>query len=179
MTENTQRNEAFRSAMQRLPMAVIVVDGNHRLQPHNERAAGLFEAEGLTGDLLEIRPRHPLSMLITEILHAESSPPERTLTFPSGNSYRVESSRRSDKGMNRWLMVLVTPVAAPRSVETIDLTPREHAVTRMMIEGSSSNQICDALSITRDTLKSHLRRIFEKTGTRSRAALVAFLLRRE
>lgn len=177
MSEAVRREDAFRSALKRLPLAVIIVDDLQHLQPYNGRAQILFEREGLCGDLLKTRPLHPLSQLIGEIVSSADHPDERTLTFPSGQAYRIEPSRRSEKGMNRWLMLLVTPAAEVASFDSFNFTPREREVAEMLMAGSSGEEICRSLSIGRDTLKSHMSHLFEKTGTNSRACLVARLLR--
>lgn len=53
MSEAARRHEAFRSALARLPMAVVIVDSHQRFQPYNARAAALFESEALRGDLMQ------------------------------------------------------------------------------------------------------------------------------
>jgi hypothetical protein len=61
---DTRREAALRSALGRLPLAVFIVDEQRRLVPLNPKANGLMEVEGLRGDLVHARPRHPLSYLI-------------------------------------------------------------------------------------------------------------------
>jgi DNA-binding CsgD family transcriptional regulator len=179
MSEAARRDEAFRSALERLPVAVIVVDGQRRLQPYNSRATELFDREGLRGDLVNARPSHPLSLVVAGILRGESLE-ERTAVFPSGETYRIAPSRQSPKGVGRWLMLLVSRAdqgESTYSLEAFHFTPREREVTQGLLEGKTTEEICDHLRISRDTFKTHLRRLFEKSGARTRAEFVAKVLR--
>src|SRR5437867_3542664 len=183
MTEAARREEAFRSALERLPIAVLVVDGQRRILPYNQRATKLFEEEALRGDLLTSRPSHPLSRVIMETLSSSRNhPEERSVTFPSERRYRIEPSRRSEKGMDRWLMLLVTPIGEQQAMQTpaldtLALTPREREVALLLLAGASTVEVCTALSISRETLKTHAKRLFEKSGVRTRTAFVAKMLR--
>lgn len=178
MSEAARRDEAFRSALARLPMAVVIVDSQQRFQAYNARAAELFESEGLRGDLMESRPAHPLSAFVRAIVESGVEPQEETIAFPSGRRYRVEPSRRSDKGKGRWLLLLVSPAATDAQVDfsMLGLTPRERAVAEQLLRGAGTREICEALEISRDTLKTHLKRLYEKSGTTTRASFVAKML---
>jgi len=48
------------------------------------------------------------------------------------------------------------------------LTPRETEVLRLVAQGFSNREIADILLISHDTVKSHLRNIFSKTGATDR-----------
>lgn len=72
--------------------------------------------------------------------------------------------------------------AAPSDRKTIAnedpaivLTRREKEVLRLAAQGFSNREIADILLISHDTVKTHLRNIFSKTGTsdRTRAAVFA------
>lgn len=181
MSQAANRDAAFRSALERLPIAVVIVDGDNRLEAYNSRAKALFEVESLRGDLLDARPRHPLSVLIRRILGSSDEPDEETITFPSERRYRVEPSRRSEKGKGRWLMLLIGEAETESSnpdLEAHGFTPREREVAEVVLTGKSNDEACALLSISRDTLKTHMRRLFEKTGSRNRAEFAVKMLRR-
>lgn len=58
------------------------------------------------------------------------------------------------------------------------LTDREREVLGCVAAGMSNSEAAQALGITAGTLKTHLDRLFEKTGVNGRAAVVAHCLRR-
>lgn len=56
------------------------------------------------------------------------------------------------------------------------LSPGQRRVAALVAEGLSLNEIAERLGITANTARTHLNRIFEKTGVRNQAALVRILL---
>jgi DNA-binding CsgD family transcriptional regulator len=52
------------------------------------------------------------------------------------------------------------------------LSPREEEVVKLVVRGSSTRQISQALYITEDTVQKHIQNAFEKVGVRTRQALV-------
>ena len=58
-----------------------------------------------------------------------------------------------------------------------DLTAREIQILEAVADGHSNKQIGATLAIAEDTVKTHLRRLFEKLGAQDRAQAVAIALR--
>ena len=52
------------------------------------------------------------------------------------------------------------------------LAPRQREVLKMLGEGATNKVIAEALNISENTVKSHLRSIFESLGVRTRTACV-------
>ena len=92
----------------------------------------------------------------------------------------------------RWLVLHGTPlatagpskvavIAEPASPDRIlsllmavhELTPRERDITRLVLRGAPTTEIASELGIAPQTVQQHLKSIFDKTGTRSRRALVS------
>ena len=73
--------------------------------------------------------------------------------------------------------VVVIQQASPSEVAPLvalayGLTPREVEVTRMCIAGLATKEIAARLHLSAYTVQDHLKAIFEKTGVRSRGALL-------
>jgi len=67
------------------------------------------------------------------------------------------------------------PVAAAAADELPDeLTAREVEVLKLIAEGLSNNEIAEALVVSAATVKTHVNRIFYKTGARDRAQAVRY-----
>jgi DNA-binding NarL/FixJ family response regulator len=58
--------------------------------------------------------------------------------------------------------------------EEDELTPRESEVLRLIAAGRSNREIARALFVSEATVKTHVNRIFAKTGSRDRAQAVRY-----
>jgi LuxR family maltose regulon positive regulatory protein len=68
---------------------------------------------------------------------------------------------------------LVVDASGTGPVVTDQLTAREQAVLRLLPTGLSTREIGDELGISRDTVKTHTKRIYQKLGVSSRRGAVA------
>jgi DNA-binding NarL/FixJ family response regulator len=59
-----------------------------------------------------------------------------------------------------------------------DLTPREAEVLKLIADGLSNSEIADTLVVSGATVKTHINRIFYKTGVRDRAQAVRYAFER-
>ena len=68
---------------------------------------------------------------------------------------------------------------ARRTIETdVELTPREHDVLELLVEGASNKEIARRLGISTSTVKFHVRSVADKLGADGRTDAVAHALRR-
>lgn len=58
------------------------------------------------------------------------------------------------------------------------LSGREKDIGRLLVQGMTNSQIGSALYLSKNTVKSHLRRIFEKLDVNNRTAAAAVLLQK-
>jgi DNA-binding NarL/FixJ family response regulator len=66
------------------------------------------------------------------------------------------------------------PAAPAGSAGADDLTPREAEVLRLIAAGKSNREIARALFVSEATVKTHVNRIFAKTGSRDRGQAVHY-----
>ena len=78
-------------------------------------------------------------------------------------------------GASSRVAVIVEPAhparITPLLMSAYGLTEREQEVTRLVLQGDSTAEIAGRLCISPHTVQEHLKRIFEKTGVRSRREL--------
>ena len=139
-------------------------DDNVRLvRPLLEAAGG---ADGLTfmrksGVMQIARPscRRPLSLVVS---------PTRNAASPFGRSHAVT-------------IAFADPERAPEADTDLlarlhGFTPREAAVAALLLQGRSPSEAADELAMTENTVRTHIRHVFDKTGVERLADLVRLLM---
>ncbi len=72
------------------------------------------------------------------------------------------------------------PVTENRTIKQAPkLSGRELEVLSLIAEGFSSREIAQALWVTEETVKSHVRRVLHRLGARTRAHAVAIVYREQ
>ena len=66
------------------------------------------------------------------------------------------------------------PDSSAASDDVSELTPREAEVLRLIATGQSNREIARALFVSEATIKTHVNRIFAKTGSRDRAQAIRY-----
>jgi len=96
----------------------------------------------------------------------------------NGGWIRMDASLLDDDAHGR-VAVIISAAREPEIANLIahayGLSARERQVTSFVLQGSSTQEIAEALHVTPYTVQDHLKSIFEKVGVRSRRELVAQL----
>jgi DNA-binding response OmpR family regulator len=71
----------------------------------------------------------------------------------------------------------LSPDSAGSRATDFELTPRESEVLKLLVEGSNQADIAHSLSISPNTVASHIQRILLKLGVRNRAQAIALATR--
>ncbi|MBR5966377.1 MAG: response regulator transcription factor [Treponema sp.] len=66
------------------------------------------------------------------------------------------------------------PASCDAAAESV-LSKREREVTALLLQGKTSQETADALFVSLATIKTHVQRIYQKTGARNRAQLALFM----
>jgi DNA-binding CsgD family transcriptional regulator/PAS domain-containing protein len=150
--------DPVRSARGRLRLVHDIVPG--RLEEAVRAAATLSEIElGRRGMSIPTRRSDGTAVSVHVM------PLERR-TVPTGAGQGVVAAVFVADGGAQW-------TAATDAIAVLhDLTPAEARVLELVVAGRSSQQIAQELGIATSTLRTHLLRVFDKTGRHSRAELV-------
>ena len=103
--------------------------------------------------------------------------PRMRLRTAAGHWLVLQASRLAGQ-IGRGLIAVVIEAARPLEIapfiaQAYDLSPRERAVTQLVLQGRSTNEIAAAIQVSVHTVQDHLKAIFDKAGVRSRRELVA------
>jgi DNA-binding CsgD family transcriptional regulator len=83
-------------------------------------------------------------------------------------------------GAHAYLLVLFEPAGrrnmAQHTLDACGLTPREHEVAELVLEGLTNRTIADRLTLAEYTVETHVKRILTKVDVPTRSALVAKIL---
>lgn len=153
---------------------------NRRLQEaigkclETDRAPSLTQAISLTGNTGEGH-----LFLMVKPLQVEA--PEAA---PRNGAERQENLQELHGGEQapRVAVYISTPEALSTEQQEIlqqlfDFTPSEARLAISLANGMNLDEIAHALSVTRNTLRTHLRGAFQKTGVNQQSALVSLVLR--
>lgn len=83
--------------------------------------------------------------------------------------------------LGRFVMAILREVAGPTEkrvddfVELYRLSPREHEVLRLLVQGFDTTGLAERLGISPHTVRDHLKNVFRKTSSRSRSELLSAL----
>jgi DNA-binding CsgD family transcriptional regulator len=187
-------NEGALDVLGRLSEAVAITDGNGRPVLLNQAAASLIaEADGIAvkNRRLQVGNRSETTLLqkmIAAASRGEVRSPEASTLMVSRPSRRrayrlfVASMRRTRSWLLSETCGAIIFIRDPESVRPpadkaylrglYGLTPTETDLAVELMQGGRLTAAAEALGIATSTARSHLKRIFDKTGARRQAELV-------
>jgi DNA-binding CsgD family transcriptional regulator len=90
------------------------------------------------------------------------------------------SGRIAEIGARRLVLFVVEATAPPTApaadVTVANVTPRQREVIRLIAGGAATRDIAAELSISKETVRTHVRNAMRRLGVRTRAQLVAISL---
>ncbi len=197
IAEAEQRTVMQSALLERANCAAVVVDRHLRLHDANQSAVDRF-AEGdairsVAGFLsiadrnTHARLRQAASMLLSGAPEAKS----RLHFSAAGNLWSVTLARLPAVGsiaalnttpklalilFERAMAFNFVDANLPRLAETFLLSPAESRLCGHLVRGLTLADCAVQLGISVETARSHLKRVFEKTGARRQAELMLLLL---
>lgn len=174
--------------------AALILDGNAAVR-HANRAA-----ESLLGSRNGVSVRHGklrfadppaqaqlLTAVRAAVAEAGCSSVDQVVLAGDAAELCVAPLRPHHPWMRQWQMPLALVIISVGKVDAegislrmrqvYGLTPAEGRVASMLALGKNLQDIGAAIGVSDPTLRTHLRNIFSKTGTRRQAELVAIALR--
>lgn len=179
----------LKGALDTTSSAVLLFDARGAIIYANSRGDTLLARQTEAGLRVE-SSQHPTSPLVTHVCYAVESvsgAPDGpsswrgTLPLSDGSVMACEVLRVDIAGEATGVLAILQPVTPmpQRWIEsfcqTHGLSPREEETMRLLIEGLTTSAIADQLSISRHTVRDHLKHLYRKTGTRSRGELVSLV----
>ena len=185
--------QAASAAVESNPDILVFLRPDGSVQPLNQRGAEFLSGNGrrprVAGSLDGLPV--PLRLALQEVIQFLAGiaspggslaplPQERLVRLSDTVAIRMRCEMRFESGAASGVVVRCRPKAAAPAGSQVDLsragfTRREQEVARALLRGESSEEIRHVLGISRETPKTHVRNLCEKTGTRGRTQLVAHL----
>jgi DNA-binding CsgD family transcriptional regulator/PAS domain-containing protein len=186
-----RRSDALSGAIERLEQGAILCDANGRPTLVNRRAGLLLDGDSLALGAQGLRAANAsttedLLAAIREAAHSTAggihkiriprAAPKLPLLL---DIMSVARTAPADGGRTPCVVIFITEPDAPPDIdsealaESYRLTPREAEITALLAAGANIETIAARLSLAIGTVRVNLKRVFEKTGARSQAAVVA------
>jgi DNA-binding CsgD family transcriptional regulator len=144
--------------------------GEEWLRKHHEAPGRLPTALRMVA---AVAAADPTDTMIHRVPVMQTRDPE------TGALYVLRAEQAAARSGRPRTLVLIEPVRTadqPRALLQLGLTPREAAVAVGMLQGRRADEIACDLGCAPQTVRVHLRNIFEKLGVNSRRELGALLI---
>lgn len=160
----------FEAILGRLNLAVLVFDGPKVIFRNGfTKTLEQLVHEEHGAELLVVLRAYVLNLIADHRVAQGLS----IVKMPKGGHLTMEFSRLDEM---RMLVCLRWPGRQAAAIARhYDLSPREFEVAVLVLRGLSNRTIAQALSITSDTVKKHMTKVFDKVGVDSRLQLMSLI----
>jgi PAS domain S-box-containing protein len=183
----------------RIPM--VLLDSDRRYVKVNDAMVEFYEYPrsellGSLADDMVVDDRDGIVARWEQLVSTKQLYGERVIGHANGTQLQVAYAAHTTTLGERWVVLVVVlsarfqdggpeliGAAAVESSRGADaggadskLTAREREVVRLVALGSTTRQVAADLSLSPDTIRSHVRNAMAKTGAHTRAQLVALVL---
>lgn len=189
----------YAGAIDQMKVGAIILDESGRVLSANQRARELLEAKdgvSLRDDMLMLATR-PLTRELQERV-------ERVMANQQAGGAAVVEAMRVPRSGGREFGLVIRPVPANQWSEAEALpavaiflsdpleqaeapvqvikqlfgfTPAEASLALLMANGMSLDEAAEAMGVSRNTVRTHLRAVFAKTGVTRQPMLVSLILK--
>jgi PAS domain S-box-containing protein len=177
----------------RIPMAIL--DRDRRYVRVNNALVEFWdypraELIGRCADTMVVAEREMIDARWNQLLRTNQLYGERVIEHAGGSRLRTTYAAHVIEEDGRWQVLVVTLSARlpdgaeliasgqvdPGPASSSPLTPREREVVRLVALGANTKHIAGELSLSSETVRTHVRNAMSKTGAHTRAQLVALAL---
>lgn len=152
--------------------AVVVLDGDDRVELADARAAQRLELLGTT--IYEPLPAALSVVSALARLRDPLRPARARARYPNGRWIAVDGTPLDEEPRGR-IAIVIQPASAPdvldAALRSLGLTAREREIASRLVAGRMNKEIAFELGISAHTVGDHVKAVFEKTGARSRGEL--------
>jgi len=199
MAESALRQREFTDALEHMTVGVILVAASARVVFMNRVARSIVaRRDGLLVDRTGLRAlRSGETAILRALIGGAAQTTAQKGTHPGGEFRVARANGRAALEIvvspvrtgDTWCLgeravaaVYVTdPGQMPQTPEAAmsrlyGLTPAEAKVAALIAGGHTGRQAADKLTLSYNTIKTHLKRIFAKTGTKGQGALIRLMV---
>jgi len=181
LSELTLQRDGLEAALSRVPLGMAVVQADGTVVSMNRALAAKAHAGGPLSIEVGVLRTKPASVL-TEALARVCSGESPDAVFALGDaedagrvSMWVSPLRRVQPPQLALVLVASNQsraLSADALMRLYGLTPAEARLAQQLVLGCSLDEACQAQSVSINTAKTHLKRIFAKVGVRRQSELV-------
>lgn len=184
LERRTVEKEALSNVLEQLTAAVVLLDRTGKVQRMNPAGEAMC-TQGLVasvrGGMLTLAGTDANDALYQALLAGSNIPQLIPVTPSAGQRYIAAVMQAEPKSGTYALLInhqeAELPAIGRHLSQLFGLTPREVSVLMPMLEGKTIDETAASLGISEATVRTHLARLFTKTGTNRQTDLVQTVMK--